>query len=333
MIAGISIKRISIYVAALLTVFGCALLFVARKQSCKTAQVGIFVPTTTPQRFGVYHWNIDAPFCTAPCDLLNYGAARVEATGSRTIRVYLGPKQVTSYRLNLPAEATLVQIAHHQSYNALFTNPAFEVYLLTAYSKYDNANSWIDGFTPAEYEAEKEEMRALGGYFLSNAKFAGKTFIILNWEGDNAIAPVRNKRSAWDAYKNWIQSRADGVTQARNDYPDSATKLFSGLEFNAMEMNGHKCGTTLAQTGEDPLTSDPYKYRCVIDYIAPSVSVDYYSYSSWGSLSSKYGNSSASFKTLLKNDLVTALNLVKARRPAVDQSNFIMGEFGFPREL
>jgi hypothetical protein len=173
----------------------------------------------------------------------------------------------------------------------------------------------------------------LGDYLLTDAAFAGKTFIILNWEGDNAIASVRNKRIAWDAYKNWIQSRADGIALARTDYPNSKSKIFSGLEFNAVEMNGRNCGTSLAQTGEDPITTDPYKYRCVIDYVAPQVSVDYYSYSSWSSLGSKYGNPAANLKMILKNALDRALKEVRALRPAVDQRNFMIGEFGFPREL
>jgi hypothetical protein len=320
-----------------LIIICCVFLFKirSRKNQIKTAQVqsGILVPSSTPQRFGIYNWNIDSPFCALPCDLLNYGAARVEATGSRTIRIYLGPSQATSYRLDLSVAATLVQIANHPSYHTLFTNPSFDIYLLTAYSKFDNANNWADGFTAAEYEAERAEIRGLCDYLLNEAAFAGKTFIILNWEGDNAIAPVRNKRIAWDAYKNWIQSRADGVALARMDYPGSTIKLFSGLEFNEVEMNGRNCGTSLAQTGEDPATTDPYKYRCVIDYVAPKVSVDYYSYSSWSSLGSKYGNPAANLKILLKNALDSALKEVRALRPAVDQRNFIIGEFGFPREL
>jgi hypothetical protein len=291
------------------------------------------VPSTTAQRFGVYNWNIDAPHCASPCDLLNYGAARVESTGSRTIRIYLGPSQAGSYRIDLPSDATLVQIANQASYNTLFTNPAFDVYLLTTYSRSDNANSWADGFTAAEYANERDEIRALGDYLLSNAQFAGKTFIILNWEGDNAIAPVRNKRTAWDAYKNWIQSRADGIALARKDYPAGTTKLFSGLEFNAVELNGQTCGTTLAQAGEDPVTTDPYKYRCVIDYVAPNVTVDYYSYSAWSTVGSKFANPAVRLKAILKNALETALNKVKANRPAVDQRNFIIGEFGFSREV
>jgi hypothetical protein len=333
----ISLKRVTIPIALLLIALCCVILLNTRSRKNRSetdhSHRGIVVPSTTPQRFGVYNWNIDAPLCTPPCDLLNYGAARVAATGSRTIRVYLGPSQNTSYRLNLPSGSTLAQIAQHAAYNTLFTNPAFDVYLLTTYSNADNANNWADGFTTTEYAAEREEVRALGDYLLSNANFAGKTFIILNWEGDNAIAPVRNKRIAWDAFRSWIQSRADGVTLARRDSPGSTTKLFSGLEFNAVETNGRICGTTLAQTGEDPITTDPYKYRCVIDYVAPDVTVDYYSYSAWSGIAGKIGNPAASLKTLLKNALDIALNKVKALRPTIDQPNFIIGEFGFPREL
>jgi hypothetical protein len=134
----ISLKRVTIPIVILLIALCCAILLntSSRKNRSKTShlQPGIVVPSATPQRFGVYNWNIDAPPCTPPCDLLNYGAARVEATGSRTIRVYLGPSQATSYRLNLSSGATLAQMAQHAAYNTLFTNPAFDVYLLTTYS-------------------------------------------------------------------------------------------------------------------------------------------------------------------------------------------------------
>ncbi len=333
----ISIKKITISIAVLLIVLACAILlnYNLIKNRFRTVPVekGIVIPTATTQRFGVYNWNIDSPSCIPPCDRLNYGADKVEATGSRTIRVYLGPSQATSYQLNFPSGATLAQIAQHAAYNTLFTNPAFDYYLLTTYSNADDAHAWADGFTTAEYAAEREEVRALGAYLLSNANLAGKTFIILNWEGDNAIDHVRNKRIAWDAYRDWIQSRADGVALARSDYSSSTTRLYSGLEFNAVEMNGRICGTTLAQTGEDPLTTDPYKYRCVIDYVAPNVTVDYYSYSAWGSMAVKVDNPSASLKMVLKKALDIALSQVKSIRPTIAQPNFIIGEFGFSREI
>jgi hypothetical protein len=159
---------------------------------------------------------------------------------------------------------------------------------LTTYTYFGQQNRWADGFTEAEYDGERTEIQALGEYLLSNAAFAGKTFILINWEGDNEMAGLADKQSTWDAYKRATAARVEAVRSARVLAQSQDVKLFSGVEFNLVRSNrtNQPCGAPVT----DPVNEDPLGNRCVIDYIAPYVNADYYSYSSWQSVTTVYIN-------------------------------------------
>lgn len=291
-------------------------------------------PTRRADRFGVYNWNVnDSAFPRdGSIDLLNWGANNVAELGSRTIRVAIGTLDIHHvYDVNPPGATELVQIAQSPAYDKLFRDPRFQTYLLTAYSAGDTGGNWVDGYTDSEYAAERDEIKRLGEYLLGNPAFAGKTFIILNWEGDTALYGISNRRSVWDYYTQWIRARAEGVKLARRNYPSSAAHLFSGLEFSAVKSPKSKekvfCGTPVA----DPINENPLKNRCVIDYVAPRVEVDYYSYSAWESVNDKQGSPDEDLKRRFKIDLSFALSKVKETRLEVTERDFIIGEFGFER--
>jgi uncharacterized protein (TIGR03437 family) len=284
-------------------------------------------PRQIADRFGVYNWNVnDAPFPDdGSSDRLNWGADKVAEMGARTIRVAISTRD--DYFVIPPDAADLTQIAKSAAYDKLFRDSRFQTYLLTAYSRGDMASNWSDGYQASEYAAEREEIKKFGEYLLGNPAFANKTFIILNWEGDNAISGVANKRSGWDHYVNWIRARAEGVKLARQSVPTSAAFLYSGLEFSAVGKNGKPCGSA----PDDPVREDPLKYRCVIDYVAPQVDVDYYSYSSWQSVIDRTITPNETLKQRYKTDLSFAMSKVKVGRPEISEQNFILGEYGFER--
>ncbi len=282
-------------------------------------------PATRADRFGIYNWGVDyAAYPGGALDRLNWAADKVATLGSRTIRVALPGD---SYLLNLPRTNDLAQIAASAPYEKLFTDPRFQTYLLTAYSGSDMQSQWSDGFSSVEAQATREEFARLGEYLLSQSRFAGKTFIILNWEGDNAMEAFANKQSIWDAYTAWIQARADGLKAARQRVPDSSVKLFSGLEFNLVRT---RQGVTCGQPVTDRLQRDPLKNRCVIDYVAPRVDVDYYSYSAWQTVLDA-AMKKANLKDALHQDLNFALHHVRVGKLTTKEHHFILGEYGFPR--
>ncbi|MBO0726604.1 MAG: hypothetical protein J2P52_13460 [Blastocatellia bacterium] len=323
-----------IFFAFLVINAGCAYKSSAPKPQTAGNQAVPPTPARREDRFGVYNWDVnDSAFPRdGSIDLLNWGANKVAETGSRTIRVFIGTLDIKHvYDVNPPGATELVQIAKSPAYDKLFHDPRFQTYLLTAYSTGDVGANWVDGYTDSEYGAERDEIKKLGEYMLGNPAFAGKTFIILNWEGDNALDGLSNRRSVWDHYTRWIRARAEGVKLAKRNYPSSGARLFSGLEFNAIKSLGSKktvfCGTPVA----DPINEDPLQNRCVIDYVAPQVDVDYYSYSAWDSVNDKQASPDEDLKRRFKNDLGFALSKVKASRPRVTERNFIIGEFGFER--
>ena len=284
-------------------------------------------PTSRADRFGVYNWNINDSAKPAATDQLNWGADLVAGLGTRTIRIALATRD--DYRLGLSGDLDLVQLAQHPAYDRVLKDARFRTVMLTTYSRGAMASNWSDGYSQAEFDAERDEIRRLGVYLLNTPAVNGKTCIILYWEGDNAMALWPNKRTIWDAYTNWIRSRVEGVKLARQKYPASAAKLFSGLEFNQIHnwQTGELCGSPV----NDPVRTDPLRNRCLIDYVAPQVEVDYYSYSSWESLIQKETFPNDNLKQRYKADLNFALSLIKARRPEITEHNFILGEYGFER--
>src|SRR5262249_62330093 len=122
--------------------------------------------------------------------------------------------------------------APRPAYSALFANPSFETILITTYSVADSQSVWKNGYGSGQAGAESDEFAGLGAYLLTT--FPGKTFILLNWEGDNAGKPFASNPGVWDAYTAWINARAAGVVNARAMAPGSSSHIYSAVEFNAV---------------------------------------------------------------------------------------------------
>jgi hypothetical protein len=291
-------------------------------------------PADRAHRFGVYAWGFDtAAYPAGPVspDRLNWAADKVAATGSRTIRVYLGARD--DYKVNptgivgdglylarLVGGGDYPKKSTETAYDRLFKDPRFDTYLLTVYSPGDDANNWVDGLTAFEAALERDQIGRLGDLLLE--RYPRKTFLLLNWEGDNALGGHLDDPVAWDGFAAWIAARAAGVRDAQGRYanPGTAVRLFSGLEFNRLHRNGAWCGSdgSLAQ-------------RCVIDYVAPGADVDYYSYSSWETLSALQQAPTVSLAAEIRTDLGHALALVERSRLDVTPARFLLGEAGFAR--
>jgi len=283
-------------------------------------------PADRADRFGVYHWGADYSAWPGSPDRLNWGASRVAALGSRTLRVFLGGSEfyAVNPEPNARDDGFLRRIAAAPAYRRLFRDPRFRTYLLTVYPPAAFA-VWRDGLDPAEAASEREQVARLGAALLADPAHAGKSFIVLNWEGDHATAALAADDPLWDDFAAWIEARAAGVRDARSRAPGSAARLYSGLEFNFVEERSEAAGRTV-RCGEAAT-------RCVIDAVAPRVAVDYYSYSAWQSLNVKLAAPQASLRERLGADLAFALRAVRARRPEVTPANFILGEVGFARSL
>jgi hypothetical protein len=274
-------------------------------------------PSDVRDRLGVYAWGFDTTSWPGTPDQLNWAAGRVAALGARTIRVYLGPQDVYHVLPDRDGGAfSLADAAASPAYHTLFASPSFDTILLTTYTASDDQSDWADGYTAEEVAAERQEIAQLGGYLLQT--YPGKTFILLNWEGDNALASVAGNQAAWDGFIAWTNARAAGVEDARALAAGAAAHLYSGVEFNLLRSLATQapCDTSVN--------------KCVVSAVLPSVSVDYYSYSSWDSLLPD--QTPAAVATELQTDLTTALGWAQRHDPSVTPARFIVGEFGAPRE-
>jgi hypothetical protein len=269
-------------------------------------------PAERADRFGVYFWGSDSSTWPGSPNRLAWGADKVAEIGSRTIRVYMGPND--SYSVNPPGNPNddlyLQRIAASPAYDALFRDPRFRTYLLTVSTSTGSRTTLA---------AAQRQIARLGSYLLGEPGYAGKTFILLNWEGDNAAGTLPPDSPKWQDLIGRTEARANGVRDARAQQPGSAAQLYSGLEFNLVARNGVRCGDG--------------QVRCIIDTVAPRVSVDYYSYSAWQTLDVKRLSPEASLTKAVKADLGFALAKVRSRRPKIQEENFILGEWGFARSI
>lgn len=274
-------------------------------------------PADMRDRIGVYAWGFDDSSWPGTPDRLNWAASKIAGLGGRTIRVYLGPQDI--YHV-LPASDggpfDLATAAASPAYAALFSSASFDTYLLTTYSAGDDAGNWTGGYSASDAATERQQIASLGTYLLST--YPGKTFVILQWEGDNAISSFKSSAAAWTGFTAWIQARASGVSDARAAAGGTTAHLYSGLEFNLLR---------------DPATQAPCdtsQHPCVVSEVVPQVDVDFYSYSSWQSLGPNQSPAQTSMQ--LQSDLQSALTFARQRDPSIAPSRFVVGEFGAPRE-
>jgi hypothetical protein len=213
------------------------------------------------------------------------------------------------YRVNPPGPFSLAAAARAPAYDALFRRPDLSTYLITAYTTPDVSKEWATGFSSAAAAQEKGEFADLARYL--GTTFPNKTFILLNWEGDNAIAEVSSPATsiAYDNFTAWIGARAAGVAAGRG-----SGHVYSGLEFNLVRsgVNGPPCSND-----------------CVLTRVVPKVDVDYYSYSSYQTINV---GGTADVARDIKTDLDFILGTVRGAHPSVTKDRILVGELGFTRD-
>jgi hypothetical protein len=127
----------------------------------------------------------------------------------------------------------------------------------------------VEPVAGAEAALEREQVARMGERLLADPAHAGKTFIVLNWEGDHATSSLGAGDPGWEDFATWIAARADGVRDARARVPGSRARLLSGLEFNFVERLIEEPGG-----GRRWVPCGEGEARCVIDTVAPRVAVD-----------------------------------------------------------
>jgi hypothetical protein len=256
---------------------------------------------------------------TNPLDALNGGASKLQELGVKVTKVWFS---VDSFRGNYPQNSTwepsvtsLKQLAQTAHYTSLFQRP-FSVYSLVASEadmpdwKINGLRKWANGIDTAEYNHIYTQFYDLTAYLYATYKNTGKTFILQNWEGDNALTGAIETgavtSTAIQGMIQWTNAKQDAITAARNAAVAlgyTGVKVYGAFEVNKIQNQ-----------------SWPNK---VIDNVVPSTYCDLYSYSN-------YETGGGAQK------MTDALNALAAKAPdsaAFGNKNIFLGEMGAPENL
>ena len=202
-------------------------------------------------------------------DFLNEGADRVLELGSRVIKVFLVPASIQDlYPFNSdwsPLPTDVVELAQRPYFQELFAKP-FSTILLEI-TPVTVSPQFLDGLTPGEAAAERDQMYRLARYLLTTYANSGKTFILQNWEGDHLLRQGLADGADPDLVRikgmiDWWNARQDGVEQARREVGSRGVQVLHAAEVNFL---------AAAMAGKVTATND----------VIPYTHCDLYSYSSW----------------------------------------------------
>jgi hypothetical protein len=243
-------------------------------------------------------------------DYLNEGADRVLELGSRVIKVFFVPANIQElYPFNSdwsPLPVDVVELAQRPYMQTLFAKP-FSTFILEI-APVTGVPQFLDGLTPDEAAAERDQMYRLTKYLLTAYADSDKTFILQNWEGDHILRqgladgvdpdPVRLKGMI-----DWWNARQDGVAQARREVGAHGVQVLHAAEVNLL-------GDAMA--GKVTATND----------VIPYTHCDLYSYSSWD-------------VGFTPGQLTKALDYLESKAPdnrLFGRYNIYLGEYGMAKD-
>jgi hypothetical protein len=243
-------------------------------------------------------------------DYLNEGADRVLELGSRVIKIFFVPNTIQAlYNFNSdwsPLPVDVVELAQRPYMQALFAKP-FSTYVLVI-TPVTVTPQFLDGLSPSEAAAERDQMYRLTRYLLTAYADSGKTFILQNWEGDHILDqglldgadpdPVRIRGMI-----DWWNARQDGVQQARREIGSHNVRVLHAAEVNFLSE---------AMAGKVTATNN----------VIPYTHCDLYSYSSWDI-------------GFTPGQLTRALDYLKSKAPDSElfgRYDLYLGEFGMAKD-
>jgi len=243
-------------------------------------------------------------------DYLNEGADRVLELGSRVIKVFLVPDRIQDlYLFNSdwsPLPANLVELVQKPYVQDLFAKP-FSTFILET-TPVSGVPQFLDGLTPEEADAERDQMYQLTKYLLTTYADSGKTFILQNWEGDHILRQGLAEGADPDPVRiqgmiDWWNARQDGVKKARKEIGSRGVRVLHAAEVNLL-------GAAMA--GKVTATNN----------VIPFTHCDLYSYSSWD----------LGFSPV---QLTRALDYLESKAPdnaLFGRYNLYLGEFGMAKD-
>ncbi|MDF2645529.1 MAG: hypothetical protein K0Q73_1334 [Paenibacillus sp.] len=256
-------------------------------------------------------------------DFLNEGAERMLALGSSNIKVWLSSKPKDSYPYNSewPTDIgsptgpkSMLDILKLPYYQELLDKPfrtivfeAIEFGPAKSNGSVELTTTWKDGLSQAERESVQKQFYELTKYLLERFQHSGRTFILQNWEGDNALraweTPTAELPTAIQGMIDWSNARQDGIYQAREEVGTEGVTVAGALEVTRIPAGG-----------------ESFDHQLVVQEVVPYTHMDLYSLSTWG--------------TRLpgeEKELLAKLAYFKEKAPdsaLFSADNLMLGEFG-----
>lgn len=247
-------------------------------------------------------------------DSLNEGAEVIEEMGGSVMKIFMASDYESHhYQWNIswpdPRPGTLKQLSKTAPFDSLFKRPGILTYLIVAISFEVGTYQveWKDGLSSAESDAVYQEIYDYVVHLRNS--YPGKTFVVQNWECDNAFPVGLNAADKLRAERgmiDWLNIRDAAVAEAKADTPSSSTKVWHAIEFNWLRLSH----------GEN-------MPHYTIETVIPSTSADLYSLSSWST-----GKNDTNFR---EYDIEAYMAYVENACPdseAFGANNVMIGEFG-----
>lgn len=263
---------------------------------------------------GVTH--VDGTYSFTSKDEMSEGADLLLSLGTKSIKLWLTPRYYKEYYPGFAGDMTqqswptvnnlteLVQTPYYSQVIDKFDVIAFETYEFSGYEV-------TYGLSAAQVQEIHDELYDLAYYLLQTYNGTGKTFILQNWEGDNAIYYSGNggpnpPQTAFDGMVQWLNARQDGITDARNALGSSVSNV---NVYGAAEVN-------VVDRPDVPETKN------VMYEVIPRTHMDLYSLSSYSTIDMNINAFAQNFTAALDN-----LAEVAPDSAAFGNKNIMIGEY------
>ena len=253
------------------------------------------LPALLADRVGVTH--ADGSYNFTDDDFMTEGARKVLALGSRVIKIWFTPRimaQLYPYNSRWPATDDLVTLGESPHIRSLFAMPFTTVILEVVASA---GHDWSKGLTTRQAADVRDEHRRFAAWLLRTYRGSGKTFVLQNWESDNALGQDAPD-DAVQGMISWTNARQAGIRDARETEGTEGVQVAGAIEVNKI--------------------STSWSGARVTDAVLPHTDCDLYSYSNW--------------ETWADGDLLRRnLDHLARRAPASElfgSANIYLGEFG-----
>jgi hypothetical protein len=245
---------------------------------------------------------------------------------------------------------SLTDLASSPPMKELFSNPDFNTYILEAgeFCQKTTGGAWegtlwrsTDGtsfnFGTSVQNCVYNDFYSLTKYLLQTYSGSGKTFVLQNWEGDNALNPSQftvpptqtetctnpsaaNYPGAFCQtvlnMRTWLNLRWQGVNDARGAYEASTSKVTVAAAAEVNLVDGYNTSS--------------YPYPTAMDIVIPQLHMDLYSCSCYHSSLPPYGQTVNPMLQVYQSKIVQPVLAVNSEPTLYGANNIYIGEFNAP---